>query len=287
MTLIMNEKKEAEKIISDGIIGNKVNETLSLLARYYCHAESKKPSEIRKLLNEFMTLNYKNYHPEDWEQLIQRYSDKAKKYPLVEIDEISVTKNELTTIRQINNKKLEKLAFVLLVIAKFCNMRNEKNNSWVLVDEYNILQRARITGTTLAQYSCFYDLAKMDLITYSKKVDNINVRVGYIDNDSEVEMLVTDLRELGYQYLMYKGDKGDNFIKCAECGIVTRYTSNHKKYCKDCAGYQPVGTKKIICCDCGEEFTIDARITNKIRCDDCQLVVNRERKRLWKQNNKK
>ena len=160
-------------------------------------------------------------------------------------------------------------------------MRNEKNNNWVMVDEYSVFSRARITGTAIAQYSCFYKLAKMDLITYSKKVDNINVRVGFIDNDSDIVLKVTDLRELGYQYLMYKGEK---FIKCAECGIVTRATIHNKKYCKSCAGYQPIVTKTIKCCDCGEYFEVDARIANKIRCDNCQLNINREKKRQWKKH---
>lgn len=280
MNLIMNERKEAEKIIESGDINFDTGAKLSLLARYYASID-KKPKEIKTLLQEIMVKKYNNYHPDDWELALQKYVNKAKKYPIVEIDEIPITKNEMRTISQINNKKLEKLAFVLLVLAKFCNMRNENNNNWVMVDEYSVFLRARITGNTIAQYSCFYKLAKMDLITYSKKVDNINVRVGFIDNDSEIALKVTDLRELGYQYLMYKGEK---FIKCAECGIVTRATIHNKKYCKNCAGYQPIVTKTIKCCDCGEYFEVDARITNKIRCDNCQLNINREKKRQWKKH---
>ncbi len=279
MELIMNERIAAEKIIDTGKIEGKPGKTLSLLARYYCHIEGKKPAEIKKMLNKFMSLNYKNYYPDDWETLIKKCCAGSKKYPIVEIDEVPVTKNELTAIKQIGNKKAEKLAFVLLVVAKFCNMRNEKNNGWVMVDKYNVLPRARITGTVLARYSCFHALAERGLITYSKKVDSVNVRVEFIDNDSEIELLVTDFREFGYQYLMYRGE---NFIKCAECGVVTRATIHNKKYCKDCAGYRPVGMKKVICCDCGKGFTVDARNAKKIRCDNCQVEYrkkwDRERK---------
>ena len=285
MSLIMNERIEAERIIKNGEINFDTGEKLSLLARYYAHI-GKKPKEIRLLLEDIMTKHYYNYHPDDWEMSLQKYVNKANKYPIVEIDEIPITKNELQTISQIKDKKLEKLAFVLLVLAKFCNMRNEKNNNWVMVDEYSVFSRARITGTTIAQYSCFYKLAKMDLITYSKKVDNINVRVGFIDNDSDIVLKVTDLRELGYQYLMYKGEK---FIKCAECGIVTRATIHNKKYCKSCAGYQPIVTKTIKCCDCGEYFEVDARNMKTIRCPLCQAYrtkeKTKERVRKLRENN--
>lgn len=274
MNLIMNERIEAERIIESGDINFDTGSKLSLLARYYAHI-GKSPKEIKLLLDELMTKCYHNYHADDWEMSLQKYVNKSKKYPIVEINNIPITKNELQTITQINNKKLEKLAFVLLVLAKFCNMRNENNNNWVMVEEYNVFPRARITGTITAQYSCFYKLAKIDLITYSRKVDNINVRVGFIDNDSDVVLNVTDLRELGYQYLMYKGEK---FIKCAECGVITRATANSKKYCKDCAGYQPIVTKTIQCCDCGEFFEVDARISNKIRCDDCQNTYRKKYK---------
>lgn len=278
MNLIMNERKEAEKIIESGDINFDTGAKLSLLARYYASI-GKKPKEIKMLLEEIMVKKYNNYHPDDWDISLQKYVNKAKKYPIVEIDEIPITKNELRTISQISNKKLEKLAFVLLVLAKFCNMRNEKNNNWVMVDEYSVFSRARITGTTIAQYSCFYKLAKMDLITYSKKVDNINVRVGFIDNDSDIVLKVTDLRELGYQYLMYKGEK---FIKCTECGIVTKATIHNKKYCKSCAGYQPIVTKTIKCCDCGEYFEVDGIVKNKKRCDKCQKEYVRKYDRIRK-----
>jgi len=275
MNLIMNERIEAEKIIENGDINFDTGSKLSLLARYYAHI-GKSPKEIKSLLDELMTKYYHNYHADDWEMSLQKYVNKSKKYPIVEINSIPITKNELQTITQINNKKLEKLAFVLLVLAKFCNMRNENNNNWVMVEEYNVFPRARITGTITAQYSCFYKLAKIDLITYSRKVDNINVRVGFIDDDSEVVLNVTDLRELGYQYLMYKGEK---FIKCAECGVITRVTANSKKYCKDCAGYQPIVTKTIQCCDCGEFFEVDGIVKNKKRCDKCQHLKQLEYQR--------
>lgn len=273
--LIMNERVEAERIISDGDINTNTASKLFLLSKYYRH-NGKGAAETRNVLLKFMEEKYSNYNIHNWFDIIQKYSNKAINHSLTEIDEIPITKNELTTISQINNSKLEKVAFVILVLAKFCNMRNAQNNNWVMVDEYGVFKRARVTGSIHAQYSCFYQLAKMDLITYSRKVDNINVKVGFIDNASEVVLTVTDLRELGYQYLMYKGEK---FIKCAECGIITRATKHNKKYCKSCAAYKPIEKKMVVCCDCGKQFEVSSKASNTKRCECCQLKNNKEKTR--------
>ena len=33
---------------------------------------------------------------------------------------------------------------------------------------------------------------------------------------------------------MLKLYKGEKYIRCADCGILVKRTSNRKKYCKDC-----------------------------------------------------
>ncbi|MBR2505583.1 MAG: hypothetical protein IKB70_01380, partial [Bacilli bacterium] len=126
---------------------------------------------------------------------------------------------------------------------------------------------------------------QMGLLEFSKRNDNLNCRVTFVDNEGDEELFVSDFRELGYEYQKYKGE---NFIRCAECGILTRGNKNGtKKYCKDCSTYTPQETKTFKCIECGIEFTVDARVANKCRCDECQSVVNREKKRIWKQNNSK
>lgn len=92
MNLIMNERVEAERIIESGDINFDTGSKLSLLARYYAYT-GKKPKEIKSLLNEIMTNHYHNYHADDWEMSLQKYVNKSKKYPIVEIDNIPITKN--------------------------------------------------------------------------------------------------------------------------------------------------------------------------------------------------
>jgi DNA-directed RNA polymerase subunit RPC12/RpoP len=95
-------------------------------------------------------------------------------------------------------------------------------------------------------------------------------------------LFISDPRELGYEYLAYKGD---NFIRCADCGILTRGNKNGtKRYCKDCSGYTPQETKIITCVDCGKEVFVSPLNTKTNRCPNCQSIIDREKARIRKQN---
>jgi DNA-directed RNA polymerase subunit RPC12/RpoP len=125
----------------------------------------------------------------------------------------------------------------------------------------------------------------MGLLEFPKRNDNLSMRVTFLDIDSPEEIFISDFRELGYEYLKYQGE---NFIRCAECGILTRGSKkNNKKYCKNCSGYIPKVTKSIVCVDCGQEFSTSAYNTKTKRCKECQSIIDREKARIRKQNQRK
>lgn len=181
--------------------------------------------------------NYINYNPVKWSATIDRQVNKSDKYPLIKIDNIPITKNEIDTIQSIKNIRLERLAFVILCFAKFSNLRSENNNDWVNREIKEIFKLARLPVVISKQCLMLNDLKKLGLIEYSKKVDNVNINVQYIDNDSEILLRLTDFRELGYEYMLFKGEK---YIRCGECGILIKQKNNRVKYCKGCG----IETKK-------------------------------------------
>lgn len=192
----------------------------------------------------------------------------------------------METIQNIHNKVLERLAFTMLCLAKLNNIRNPKNNGWVNTDSKEIFKLARISCKVVEKEIKIGKLRKMGLLEFPKRFGNLNCRVTFINDDDDEELFISDFRELGYEYLLYKGG---NFIRCAECGILTRGNkSGNKKYCKDCSTYTPKGTKIIACADCGKEFEINARASNKCRCDSCQRlkIRNDTRLRVQKMRNK-
>ena len=89
----------------------------------------------------------------------------------------------------------------------------------------------------------FNKLKELGLIEYAKKVNNLNIQVLYIDDDSENQLFVSDFRKLGYEWRLYKGEK---YIRCADCGLLTKGNKNNtKRYCQQCAIENRKEYKKI------------------------------------------
>ena len=233
MSVVLNEKKQAEYIIEKGEVGNKPTSTLFLLAKYYRQKENLNKEQTFNKLNEFMEKNYKNYNSATWEDIIEDISKKANKYPLREIDYIEITKSEIDTIRNICNIKYEKLLFTMLCYAKLYNKISDKNNGWVNTDIKELFRVARVSVRYRNdKFLYLNDLETAGLISFSNKNDNLNLRVTFVDNNSDTVLKIDDFRELGYEYLNYIGD--GKFIRCECCKKLIRKKSNKQKYCTDC-----------------------------------------------------
>lgn len=282
--IILDEKKYAEKCLKNGLMDLKPYYVLCLLAKYYYRHLGYRKKKITSLLLDYLSKYYPRYEFNEfsWKESIDKIARNVGKHKLYEISGVKITKSEMETIQNIHNKVLERLAFTMLCLAKFYNLKNPKNNGWVNTDSKEIYKYARISCKAIEREIKIGKLRNMGLIELPKKNGNLNCRVTFINDDDDEELFISDFRELGYEYLLYKGG---NFIRCAECGILTRGNkSGNKKYCKDCATYTPKGTKMITCVDCGKEFVINARASNKCRCDSCQK--EREKKLKAERNNR-
>lgn len=287
MQIILNELEYAEQCLKSNNIDQNPYFTISLLAKYYYHHMGYRKKRIAELLTEFMKTRSTVYSASKsyWDEKIEKIASNAGKYPLVEIDGVWITKAELDKIAELKNKMVERLAFTLLCLAKFLNTKNANNNNWVSLPLKDIFALARTSGSMvdkLMRMSVLYD---KEYIEMPLRNDNLSFRVTYIDEDSEKVLFVSDFRELGYEYLKYCGE---NFIRCRECGLLIRNNkAGTKRYCKNCAAYEPIVTKKVTCVDCGELFDVDSKSTRKCRCDDCQKKYRREYQRQLMEKRRK
>jgi hypothetical protein len=280
MELYLNERKLAEHIIQSGEYRDEAKDVLSLLARYYYHImQIHRKKQIFEFLDSFMQRNYNNYDVGEWSELMNLYIKNAKRYPLIEIDFIPVTQAELDDIAGLNDDKLKRLAFTALVLAKFGDRRNKTNNSWVMVKSYALFKRAGLRDSRSQLFDMVHDIRKQGLVKLSRKVNNVNFRVNFVNDDSPVVMQITDMRELGLQYMnhIYGG-----YRQCRECGKWFKMNVHNHSYCDDCVQYveyhTPMVTKMITCCDCGKEFEVNAKNNWTVRCDDCYSVYRRKYK---------
>ena len=94
---------------------------------------------------------------------------------------------------------------------------------------------ANINTSIKRQGLMYWTLREAGMVQFSKKVDNTNVKVCFVE-DGETILHITDFRNLGYQYLMYHGEP---YFECANCGITTKISNpdnkRRQKYCNECA----------------------------------------------------
>lgn len=269
--MILNEVKYVESILGDDLylLDSNPAANLGLIAQYYYQSGIRR-AKIKELLTGFVAQRLPEYstNKRKYDDLIDRVTKRAGQRKLNEIDHIEITDKELETIAALNDKVLERLAFTLLAIAKFQIARNPQNTGWVNTDYKTIFKSARIAGNKVKQGLMIHHLITLGLLEAPKRPDLINLRVTFIQ-DAKPVLLITDMRELGYQYNAFKGD---SFFNCRRCGkIVKTYGDNLRKHlCTDCAELE--NYRKGICVDCGKVFITSIFAARKCRCDDCQKV---------------
>lgn len=237
MPVVLNEVKQAEYIIEKGEVGNKPTSTLFLLGKYFRQKENLNKEQTFNKLNEFMQQNYKNYNSVLWEDIIEDISKKANKYLLRELDHIDITQSELEKILEVDNLKYQKLLFTMLCYAKLYNLISENNSGWINTDIREIYRVARVTVKYKKdKFLYLNDLERTELISFSNKNDNLNIRINFVDMNNKTVITINDFRELGYEYLNYIGN--GRFIRCTECKRLVRKKNKHDystKYCPECS----------------------------------------------------
>lgn len=179
-----------------------------------------------------MENNYPRYNPVDWVSSLEKYAGKADKYPLCECPGIWITEKELQIIEDIHDKVLERLAFTLLCLARFNNFRNSDNNNWINYSNGEIYSMACINTTAFDKDIKISRLKELGLIEYAKKVNSLNIQVLFIYEGSEKKLFISDFRALGYEWRLYKGEK---YIRCTSCGLLTKNTNGKRKFCAECS----------------------------------------------------
>lgn len=234
MTIVLNEHEWAEEMITSRSLGKKPYETLYRVARYYLDNGIPK-KEVRRMLDTFLLQCDPTASLPRWANSMDAALAHALKYEAIELDGVDITKPEMERIDALQGKQTRRLAFTLLCLAKYWNAVSKKTDGWVNSKDSDIMRMANINTSIKRQSLMFHSLNECGMIQFSRKVDNTNVRVCFIE-DGETVLHISDFRNLGYQYLMYHG--GDYFT-CENCGVTAKFDHPIKgkcqKYCRECA----------------------------------------------------
>lgn len=237
MTVVLDEHEWAKERIEARTLGKKPFETLTRVSKYYLDNNYGK-KETRKAVERFLLQCDPYASIPKWANTIENALNRALKYNAIQIDDVRITVPEMKKISNLKGRQLQRLAFTLLCLAKYWNAVNPNCDGWVNNKDSDIMQIANITTSIKRQSSMYYTLNELGLVSFSKRVDNINVKVCFIE-DGETELTISDFRNLGYQYLKYLGEP---YFECVNCGLTTKIRNPQnknsawkQKYCKDCA----------------------------------------------------
>lgn len=233
MNIILNEVEEAKRRIQTNELGDKPAKTIGLLARYYRQIDGLSEKETIDLIDGFMRKNCEMYNPVKWKGTILKYVKGAKKYEMVQIDSIGITQQELDTISSLGERRLRKLLFTLICLAKFYNKRSGTANDWVSTEYKDIFRMAHLFITQRVQTKLLSDLYNLGMISFGSKITNLNIHVNVIDHENESIWLIDDFRDLGNEYVFRT--EGMDLMRCESCGLVIRRNRNVQKYCPNCA----------------------------------------------------
>lgn len=231
--IVMDERAWAEDAIRTHNLGNNIGVSLSIVARYYYYEEKKEKGELVSALRELLLRYNPNINIYAYTNLINDIVSGVAKYPLTYVPYLNITKKEVDVVMSVEGKMARRVLFALLCIAKFGNARTAKNNNWVNLPMSSVFAYSNVSTSRSRQDIIIKSLRDAGYIEYSPIIDNLNIRVPFIDDSDSFVWRVYDFDNLGYQLEMNSGVKG--YMICDYCGRITRRSNNRQKYCRDCA----------------------------------------------------
>ena len=280
---VFNEEKYIHDIMQTGSVDkNRIGTTIKHLARYNHYVLGLNKNENYTAIDLYMRKHSNVYTEVSYCNTIISCISKVKKYAWKNIDKIVITKEELNRIQELNDVKKEKLAFVLLADAKYANAYKENKTNLSNLSNAELFKRARVSMSASERDLFLHFLCSEGLVEVQNNVSNTANKLLYVsESDTEEDGIVLkeyDYKELSYVYLNWKHQGG--YKPCEKCGRMFKISSNRQIYCLQCQKYDPIGTKKVACSDCGVEFEVDAESRTK-RCENCYIY---ERKRIYHEN---
>ena len=281
---MINFKFDDKIDIENKINSNYVNcenpeDTIRDLARYNHHVLKMNKEDNYDAILAYMTNNCSEFYEEKYFKLIYRNIASAKKYKFRDVQLVKITRSEMDKIESLNDIRKEKIAFVLLAVAKYYNNVSADNNNRMYMSMSDVfkLSRVAIPCNDRASYLHFAYQEGI-LIEHTFVGTNLKV-VGFVDDSSDtvMELSEADYKELAYAYLNYKSG---GYKRCKCCGRLFKMSKNARGrlYCKECGQKEDTNDFKIIqCVDCGEDVVIGKFDTETCRCENCNDIYQKKR----------
>lgn len=277
-----NDRADIEGKISKNYVNlENPEETIRDLARYNYHILSMNKEDNYDAILKYMTKNCVDFYEEMYFKIIYRNIASAKKYKFRNVNPVVITKSEMEKIISLNDIRKEKIAFVLLAVAKYYNNVSSDNNNRMYMSMSDLFKLSRVS-IPCKERASYLHFAYQEGILAEHTFVGTNLKiVNFIDNDSEMVMELTepDYKELAYTYLNHKSG---GYKRCVACGKWFKKKKGlpNQQYCKECSQKEEVNDYKCIkCVDCGADVVVSKFDTKTCRCEECQQKALKE---SWK-----
>lgn len=287
MRFNFNEKSKIYSIVEDGDInGLTVNKAIWNAAIYYTQLNPVDKNDVFWKIVEFMNKYYNDFMYQGYVSTINRDINKAYKYKIKDVSSINITKKEMDKITSLNDIRKEKIAFVILALAKYQNAESKRDNDTFYAKTSEIFKFARVVIPAKERDLYFGFAYREGLLKQNFSIGYNALTAAFVDHDEDEVVLTLDecdYLELAYSYLNYKNG---GYKRCEVCGRWFKFKSNAAKYCSiHRQDYELSSDVEIECIECGKRFLVNPLATETCRCEQCKQnhnkIINRERQKRW------
>ena len=233
--LIVNEKEICKKALSEKKIEKTPMKIIRLIIKEYL-SEGLSKEEIYEQVDDFLKEIYKDkFNSSYWKKIINGAIGAVSKYnnyKLVDIKKIEIYKEELKDIESLNDIKLEKLAFILLVYAKINKIINPLSDGRINIKLSCIFKESKLNIEKLL----LHKLVKLKYISTNNTCDSTTMKIDYMKNKGEIGLIVNNLKDKNAitYYLEYKLGYKYQTCEVKDCGKRFKLKTNNQIYCNKC-----------------------------------------------------
>lgn len=229
--IIFSEDEHYNNLMQNGFEKYPNKRDLTILGKRWL-ITGYKLSELKDKIIEYCKMFYSEFSPVKSENLINSVISTLESGEIPDYfndTEIVLYSNEIERIKRIPNKDSQKVAFIILCLAKWNKSNNIYLNSKSLIKISDIFNLSQLKCSKKSQYAILKELSDNQFINVKMK-PLLMCEIPVLQNENSGES--------------YKARMSSNIIQvwydiiyphCCICGKGFEKKSNSQKYCKKCA----------------------------------------------------
>lgn len=233
MKMVFDEAAYAKELLEQTSNLPGVYRTATTLGKLY-YSMGANSNQCYKRVDAFLLKNLEGYNSVLDRETVDEALEYAKAHPLIQVGHIKVTQAEVDRIREADSKQKQRVLFVMLCLAKYHYAVSQKSDYWVTESAVEIFRMAHVQKPSKERSKMLGELRNEGFLRFAnlKAIDNLNMRIEFVDTESPAVLVLDRLNELYEQWEMLSGKR---FIRCADCGKLVKCAGHNHKLCKSCA----------------------------------------------------